>query len=1552
MSSSSDLSQSRPSSSSRMGENAFFASGLGIDDEIPLGGGRIALSGGEMNRDVSPVSRSVLVPESSPPRTPRQTYKVLVSDKLRSDEAEIARLRRMLAASEQRQREQADAMLTTQQAVERAAQDIDELLNFRINALQMSTPAAPSSSTPPAAASPAAHVSSAVAKISPFSAGDPTAWVLKTANILQALRLAPDLWVATAATHLEGAALIWWEAIKETRPTAWDDFTAALKARFWAPARTAGLTQRLATLRCGANFDDYVDEFTEVVLALGDVSPAEQMRRFIAGLPSHLANLVINLPGNIELRDLQERLGALAHRAAASTLAAVTAEPPPASVAAIGTSQGFRPPHHHPRPPQQQQQQQQRHYSNQQRGYGDRQYQPERQPYRQQRSQQQYNRRPQPVCDACRRVWTEDHSCQYTFLSVAHPEVGTSLLFLGGVVKGRELRMLLDCGASECFIDRTLANELHLTIRSSSVKTIILADKSSKPCLGAVPLDFTVQGVATRGNFLVADIGFQAILGLSWLRYQNPKVDWSRDAVSLSPVVPQAPVTPAAAPVMLSSIDFELQTQEDDHCFLVSIAPDVPPTKMHGHVAQLVEEYKDALFLDDLPPGLPKQRGPDFTIDLLPGARPHVRPMPRFSHDELEKIHAEIKDLLQKGFIRPSSSPMGAQILFVKKKDGSSRMCLDFRSLNEHTVRDVYPLPLIDALFDKLAGKKVFSSLDLRSGYFQMRVAEKDAHKTAFRSPIGSYEYLVVPFGVCNAPSAFSRMIDHVFPPLEFGDCLVKYIDDLLIFSDNMEDHLVHLRRVFDRMTREKLYPKLSKCRFGLHELEFLGHVVGRDGIKPDPHKVNAVLNAPAPTNLTELRGFLGILNYFQRFIDSYAHRSAILTDLTKKDIPWSWTPDHAKAFQDLKSTLVSAPVLRVFDRKLDVVLQTDASAQALGGVLLQNDGHGLRPVCYTSKKLSPTQARYPPQQLEMFAIMHAVRTWRHYLMGRQFTIESDHQSLERVKLSPKPTGRLADWYDELAEYSFKVVYRPGPKNKTADYLSRFAADAVTAQPVVLSALTTVAPADPEFLQRIRDGYAQDTYFAPVAAALIDKAPVDKRFKSRVDKFIERDGVLVFRKKDTLCIPDDKPLRTSVLIEIHDAGGHFGVDKCYEALERRYFWPHMGKSTKSFVMSCDACQRQKGATRSSNGLIMPLEIPERAWSSVSMDFVTGLPQTVRGNDAVLTVVDRLTKMTHVIPTTTTATAQDTASTFFSEIYRLHGLPRSIVSDRDNKFTSEFWQTLFTLVGTKLAMSTVNHAKTDGQTEAQNKTIGQLLRTVAGETPADWDLKLPFVEFAMNNSVNSSTKVTPFYANYGLHPWVPADLATGALLAVDSPDVMAMVDKIATINKLVEHNLSVAQDQQAATANRGRRDEVFKVGDLVYVSQENRASSSTLPSATQKLRERFHGPYVVKKVVNNNAYKLEFPDGRAHTVVNVEFLKRHHPSPPEFASRVPTPAAPDERGEVEIDKILDVRTKYNKDEYLVRWVGHSRHHDEWLKRDQLPHAQEIIAKFEASRKKRD
>jgi hypothetical protein len=1374
-----------------------------------------------------------------------------------------------------------------------------------------------------------------VAKIPTFSEGDPTLWLARCAVIYPNVDKDPNSWPVKAVSNFDGAALCWWTfELEETRRAellkSWADFSDALKLRCNSGAYVLRAEKELEQLACGEDYSRFEEAFNRLVAVVPAFGSREKVRRFRGALlGSPFESFLATLDGNLSVGELQTRVGTFAlNRPTASQEVSANAV---RGLENRNSRGGYRG------------------------GYrgGERQWTP-----------LERRARDLGLCRKCLDPYQHGHVCKTNkssaYLSFASPPVSPSLLFVDGLLDGRRTTLLVDSGATHCFVSTKCASKLGLKVDRTQTCSITFADSSSKPCQGSSEVLVSVAGVGCKVKFLVADIGFDAVLGLSWLRETRPVIDWQNNKLGFSTIpVPK----PSHSHDTTNSLSFrssdlpclfvssaELTTDPEDEVFLISVeeesaVPSGNPAKTNAAVDALLKEFKDVLFLDDLPPGLPKSRGEDFRIDLIPNARPFVRPMPRFSPDEQDKIQAEVKSLLEKGFVRPSNSPFGAQILFVKKKDGSSRMCLDYRSLNEHTVRDVYPLPLIDTLFDKLAGKRVFSKLDLRSGYYQMRVRESDVSKTAFRTPVGSFEFTVLPFGLCNAPSAFSRMLDVVLPPLEFGDCVVKYIDDILISSPDMTTHLVDLRRVFERLVSERLYPKLSKCEFGVHEVEFLGHVLGREGIKADPHKVKAVLNAPTPTNVSELRGFLGLLNYFQRFISNFAARSVLFTDLLKKETPWTWSASHDQAFQGLKSALVSAPVLRPFDRRLPVVIQTDASDKAVGAVLLQDDGKGRRPVAFTSKKLSPAERNYPPQELEMYAIIHAFGVWRHYLLGRRFIVETDHQSLTQLKKSPDPTRRLARWYEEIADFDFEVVYYPGPKNKVADYLSRFAADSATAAPVMLNAIVV---GDQEFLEKVRTGYVKDDYFIPVHQALVLREEVAPKFSSRVEKFVARDGLLYFTKKDTLAIPDDKALRTLILLEIHDAGGHFGVEKTYEALERRFFWPHMGKSTKSFVRSCDMCQRQKGAARSGNGLLMPLEIPDRSWSSVSMDFVTGLPLTARGHDAILTVVDRFSKMTHVIPTRKTATAQDTASLFFSWIYRLHGLPRDIVSDRDPQFTSDFWQSLFTLIGTKLSMSTANHAKTDGQTEAQNKTIGQLLRVHARDDPTNWDSYLPLVEFAMNNSVNVSTGLTPFYINYGLHPWIPADLSSGQLFAVGNADVNTLIDKIAIITKLVKDNISVAQDKQAATANEGRRGEKFKVGDLVMTSRG--IETTALPSATTKLQDKFTGPFKVVKVVNDNAYELDIPGpSRIHPVVNVEFLKPFIDNPVEFGSRTPTPQAPDHRGHVEIERILDKRIFYRKPQYLVRWKGHKSHRDEWLGLDKLDDAQDLVNEYEAKSK---
>ncbi|GJP44416.1 hypothetical protein CLOM_g3824, partial [Closterium sp. NIES-68] len=406
----------------------------------------------------------------------------------------------------------------------------------------------------------------------------------------------------------------------------------------------------------------------------------------------------------------------------------------------------------------------------------------------------------------------------------------------------------------------------------------------------------------------------------------------------------------------------------------------VPPD-----LAELIRKYPE-IFPDDLPAGLPPSRPEDHRIELEPGAQPTVQRQFRLSQPELEELQQQLDYLMTKGFIRPSTSPYAAPILFTPKKDGGFRMCIDYRALNRITIKSRYSIPLADDLLDQLRGAKFFSKIDLRGGYHQIRVTADDCHKTAFRTRYGNYEYLVMPFGLTNAPSTFQMTMNGVFREL-LDKCVIIYLDDILIYSCSREQHLKDLDAVFTLLHKNRLITKGSKCDFLKQELEFLGHVVSTEGVKIDPKKIKTIQEWKPPTNLKELQSFLGFVNYVRCFIPNMAGLSAPLTDRLKDHDCFWWGEKQQAAFDQLKIALTSPPVLRISDPDRPYEVVTDASDIAIGAVLLQDFGDGLQPVAYESQKLQGAEKNYTVHDKEMLAIVHAFKTWRCYLTGADVTI-------------------------------------------------------------------------------------------------------------------------------------------------------------------------------------------------------------------------------------------------------------------------------------------------------------------------------------------------------------------------------------------------------------------------------------------------------------------------------------------------------------------------------------------------------------------------------------
>ena len=1390
---------------------------------------------------------------------------------------------------------------------------------------------------------------------------------------------------------------------------------------------------------------------------------------------------------------------------------------------------------------------------------------------------------------------------------------------------------MVDSGASGMgFVDPTFVDRCGIAVQPSQ-RRIELADGSIVRADGEVTLEYALAArkgppLQMKSTFVITKLkAYELILGIGWLKQHHANVayherslklkidgkgDWQ--SVCASERVDPESGEPALAPLQMTAITertLARMSRRGDIAQLHAVfirpqkdagqSPTVTVKSIPGsdnpRIKALLDEFAASVFPDEPPPGVPPKRGVEHAIELKPGSRPPpVRPLRHGSTRDALILQKYIEDGLRSGQLQSSTSPYGSMALVVLKKDGTPRVVIDYRAINEITIKNKYPLPLMDELFDRVVNAKWFTKIDLRSGFHQIAIRPEDREKTAFRTRYGSFEYTVLPMGLCNAPGTFMQLMNETFADM-LDKSVLCFLDDILIYSRTEEEHLQHVRAVLRRLKERKLYGKLSKCEFMQREVEFLGHRIGADGLRVAPDKVSGVREWPQPMSVTEVRSFLGLANFYRRFVAGYARIAMPLTELTKDNVPFVWGSDQQQAFDQLKAALCSAPVLVIPDQTKPFQLNCDACKYAVGAVLQQDLGNGPQPVAYYSHKMTDAERNYDVREKEFMAIYLACLHWRPYLHGTQpFRLLSDHKSLVYYMTMPHLSDRLARWVEKMQQFDCGIEYIKGEENIVADALSRRGDHeppkpaveikalnlfAVRARPALkpdeshevrqahIDAAKRVLPPAPgrpaprkdgtivmpsqrctantnagrqcgqrtamghvcwahlrrDYSLRVqkstipgagrglfaygRDGLPQG-FNIPYTGDLIELAPqraggpyvlqlrndagidaartncsvarwvndprggvdasgrplrenckfvihtqrdssqrvgavrtlrpvergeellvkygqdywrlhcADQRAKggtptsekkrqkriagklrqneanssgNRSDLVVatigspdtaatavpmvqairtaaaadshyqqrlatpptgwHAEGEVLFDNQHRLVVPNDAALRTRILAELHDSvtGAHAGRDRMTADAKRRFHWDGMATAIEQYVTTCDACQRNKTSKQLTPGLLMPLPIPEEPCMHWTTDAVSGFRKSKRGHTSIQVFIDRRTKLKRLAATRITDGAIQMAHTILRTIIGPHGVPMSLLSDRDTRITARVTTELQRALGTQTVLSTAFHPQTDGQSEREIQTLTTVLRSYVNAMGDDWDEYLPALELALNSKVQASTGASPHYLVYGTEPRLPVDCMLDELRPSASrhPVVGDRLSRMKAALAAAFDRTELAQARQKRAADRHRRLMELKPGDLVMLSTEG----LQLRSGTHKLTQRYIGPFKVTDVVNANAVTLELPEQleALHATFNISRLKLYRDGTALFPGRPRRHHAPpavdvDTNGvrEYEVQCVMAERGPVRNRQLLVRWLGYAPEHDEWKpRRDLLRTARQAV-----------
>ncbi|UYV82368.1 hypothetical protein LAZ67_21001831, partial [Cordylochernes scorpioides] len=733
-----------------------------------------------------------------------------------------------------------------------------------------------------------------------------------------------------------------------------------------------------------------------------------------------------------------------------------------------------------------------------------------------------------------------------------------------------------------------------------------------------------------------------------------------------------------------------------------------------------------------------------------------------------------------------------------------------------------------------------YSSMDLQSGYWQIDVEEADREKTAFITPDGLYEFKVMPFGLCNATATFERMMDGLLKGLKWTICLC-YLDDIVVFSDDFEEHLRRLQLVLGCLRKAGLCLNSGKCRFGAKTITVLGHEVSGDGICLDPEKIRAVRDFPRPKSLKEVRSFLGLSSYYRRFIPNYAHIAQPLNALLKKDSVFSWNIEERHAFEALKSALISEPVLGHFDHSSPTEIHTDASNYGIGAVLAQIQKGKERAIAYASRTLNKAERNYSTTERECLAIIWAIGKFRPYVFGRPFTIVTDHHSLCWLTNLKDPCGRLARWALRLQEFDVTVVHKSGRKHQDADCLSR---SPLNCSEDIEEDIPCIVALQNFGREQMKD---------PDLTKIADKIQQETSNKSfiKINDTLHKKNYDPMGREWLLVVP--RHLRPEIQGNLHDSptSGHLGFTKTYDRIRKKFYWPGMYRNVRKYVAHCPDCQRRKRQPQLPPGLLQPIPVPIAAFEKVEMDLLGRFPTSMCGNRWIIVCTDYLTKfaITKALPTSESV---EVAKFFIKYVILKHGAPREVITDRGRNFTSSMIRDLNKHCRITHRTTTAYHPQTNGLTERLNKTIADMLSMYVDVNQKDWDEILPFVTFAYNTAKQESTGFSPFYLVHGREAETPLDLLFPKFPSEDEDDfIQTLGSRAEEARQLARIHTMRSQEGNKLRYDAHHRNIIYQPGVLVWIYIPVRKVG-----LSEKLMRRYFGPYKVTRKISEVTYEVE------------------------------------------------------------------------------------------------